>query len=73
MCATNATLNTDYTFKSVATRYEHTCGLIDGNIAGQTDGEALYCAATLSDNLHRQLPNFLGKITRPLRSHNLDV
>ncbi len=41
MCATDAALNNDYTFKSVTTRYKHTCGLIDGNTAGHADGEAL--------------------------------
>ncbi len=34
-------LTTDYTFKSVSASYFHTCGILDGRTAGQTDGAVI--------------------------------
>ncbi|MCY4474178.1 MAG: hypothetical protein OXC83_01940 [Chloroflexi bacterium] len=34
-------LTTDYTFKSVSASYLHTCGILDGQTAGQTAGSVL--------------------------------
>ena len=34
-------LTTDYTFKSVSASYFHTCGILDGQTASQTEGEVI--------------------------------